>query len=893
MRRAFRLPGTRHRIERELDEEVRFHVERRARALEAAGLSPEEAEAEAWRKFGDVEDLRQYCMSIDVAHLQRARWRERLDTIGQDFRFALRQFRRAPGFAAVAAMTLALGTGATTAIFSVVNGVVLRPLPFDHSDQLVELWGLDAKGHELHFADPTFDTLAASNHTLSAVAEYSEYGMSIVDHGEVFRVNASAVSKQFFNILRTKPAIGRFFDPNEQRVGAPMAIVISDGLWTRQFGKSPSVIGSTMRSGTEPVTVVGVLRPGQELPADVDIWYSRERYHENDSYTAHNWRVIGRVRPGATLAQANRDVSAVLRHLHDAVGDATWTFDGAAVSLLDEIVGNFRILLGLAFAASGVLLLIACANVASLGVARMAARQEEMAVRLAIGAGRARLAQQLLVETSTLSALGCVGGLMIGAAGMRLLLLLRPALIPRVGELSLDWHVLVFAMAVSAATAIVLGLAAAWRTARGDLRATLSQSQRMQGGGGASYRLRGSLVVVQLAMTVVLLVAAGLLAKSFVREVTIDPGFRTRGMVVASMPFDTGVGANGMARRTRYYDDITERARAIPGVTGVGVSDAAPFAGGSSNGDFLILSNASVTVTPQEMETLFRDKAHTGWATYRLASPDYFKALGIPVLEGRVFDDDDRAGTPEVAVINASLAKKQWPNENPIGKVVNFGNIDDDMTPATIVGVVGDTREEDLALDPEPVIFFSYRQRPGSSTGDMYVILSTATEAATIRSARQTFRQLRADVPMRFQTIEDIVGRSMGSQRFMLLLVGVFSAIALLLATLGVYSVISFVVAQRGRELSIRVALGASASEIARLVLGQGVALSLVGAVVGGAAALGATRVLEHVLYQVSTTDPVAFGGVLVVLCAAALVASYFPARRAARLAPMDVLRAG
>ncbi|HTD59181.1 MAG TPA: ABC transporter permease, partial [Gemmatimonadaceae bacterium] len=712
MRRAFRLPGTRHRIERELDDEVRFHVEMRARALQATGLSREEANAEAWRKFGDVNDLREYCMSIDVAHLHRAQWRERLYTVGQDLRFALRQFRRAPAFALVAAVTLALGIGATTAIFSVVNGVVLQPLPFDHPDQLVELWGLDDRGHRLHVADPTFDTLAASSHTLSAVAEYNEYGMSLADHGEVVRVYASGVTKHFFDILRAKPAIGRFFDPDEQRLGAPMAVVISYGLWTRQFGKSPAVIGSTVRSGTEPVTIVGVLRPGQELPADVDVWYPRERYEQNDSYTAHNWRVIGRLEPGATVARANRDVSTVLRHLHDAVGEATWTFDGAAVSLLDEIVGPVRLLLVLTLAASGLLLVIACANVASLSVARMAAREEEIAVRLAIGAGRARLAQQLLVESSVLSAVGCVGGLLIGAAGVRLLLLLRPTLIPRIGEIALDWRVLVFAMALSATTAIGLGLVAAWRATRGDLRSALSQSQRTQGGGGASYRLRGSLVVVQLAMTVVLLVAAGLLARSFVREVAIDPGFRTRGVVVASMAFDTGAGADGLGRRTRYYDAIAERARAIPGVTGVGISDAAPFAGGSSNGMFLILPSASVVVTPKDMEARFRDGAHTRNASYRLASPGYFKALGIPVVSGRVFDDGDRAGAPHVAVINASLAKSQWPNETPIGKVIEFGNIDGDMTPATIVGVVGDTREEDLARDPEPAIFFSYRQRP-------------------------------------------------------------------------------------------------------------------------------------------------------------------------------------
>jgi predicted permease len=826
--------------------------------------------------------------------MQRTEFRERMYTVVQDLRFALRQFRKSPGFAVVAALTLALGVGATTAIFSVVNGVVLRPLPFDRPEQMVQLWGRDAKGHELRFADPTFDHVAAENRSFSALAEYNISGMTISNNGEAVRVTASAVSKQFFDVLGVKPVLGKFFVPEEQQIGAPMAVVISHGLWTRQFGASPSAIGSTLRNGTTPMTVVGVLPAGQEFPADDDIWYPREEFEKNTSYTAHNWLVVGRMKDGVTLARATLDVSTLLQRLHAAVGDATWTFDGAVVSLRDQIVGDMKPLLLLVLGASGVLLLIACANVANLLIARLAVRENEIAVRLAIGAGRARLAQQLLIETSLLSAVGCVGGVLLAVAGMRVLLVLRPALIPRLGEIQLDWRVLLFAIALSAGTAIVLGLIAAWRGSRGDLRAALSQSQRTQGGGGASYRIRGSLVVVQLAMTVVLLIGAGLLAHSFVRLMTVDPGFRTHGMVVAGTAFDAGGGRNSvdLSRRTQYYDELVDRAQAISGVGNVGLSDAAPFSGGSSNGNFLVLSGADVKLTFKDFEPLFRDKAHTGWATYRLASADYFKAMSIPLLGGRVFDDRDRAGAPEVAVVSASLARKQWPNESAIGKVIEFGNIDGDLTPLTIVGIVGDVREEELAADPQPAVYVSYRQRPGNSD-DMYVIISTTNETRTISAARAAFRQVRADVPMRFLTVEDIIGRSVANQRFMLLLVGVFGAVALLLATLGVYSVISYLVAQRGREISIRVALGAGASDIVRLVLAQGIALSLIGALVGGAAALAATRVLKQLLYEVSTADPVAFTAVLVVLCGVALVASYVPARRAARLEPMDVLRSG
>ena len=892
VRRAFKLPASEGQIARDLEEEVDFHMAMRARALARGGLTEDEAAAEARRKFGDVHDLRDYCVSLEVPHMRRAHLRERMDSAVQDLRFALRQFRRTPGFAIIASLTLALGVGATTAIFSVVNGVVLKPLPFHHPEQLVQLWGIDANGRHLHFADPTFDHLLAESHTLSAAAEYNSNDMSLSANGTASRVTAAGVSKQFFQVLDVRPELGRTFAPDDQQKGAPMVMLISHGLWMRLFGGSPNVVGTTMKTGQTPVTIIGVLPAGAEFPAGADAWYPREPFGESQSYTAHNWNVIARVKDGLTTAAATRDVSMVLRRVHAAVGDATWTFDGTAIPLRDQIIGSVKVLLLLILGASGVLLLIACANVANLLIARMAARESEIAVRVAIGAGRARIAQQLLIETALLAAVGCAGGILIAAAGTRALLVLRPALIPRVGEVSLDWRVLVFAVLVSAVTAIALALLAAWRGTRGDLRAALSQSQRTQGGGGASYRVRGSLVVVQLAMTVVLLIGAGLLARSFIGLMRIDPGFRTHGMVVAATIFTEPRDSDYIGRRAVYYRQLADQALAIPGVTSVGISDAPPFSNGSSNGTFLVLDNAGVKIVPSEIQALFNDKSRTGYATYRTASTGYFKAMGIPLVSGRVFDASDRTGGPEVAVINAALAHKQWPNGDAIGKVIEFGNIDGDLTPITIVGIVGDTREEDLAAEATPAVYVDFDQRPGNSD-QMYVIMAAAKEAPVIAAARRSFPQLRADVPMRFVTVEDIIGRSVDSQRFMLLLVGVFGGVALLLATLGVYSVISYLVAQRGREISIRVALGASASEIVGLVLKQGIVLSLVGAVVGGVAALAATRALKQLLYQVSPTDPIAFGTVLVVLCGVALLASYIPARRAAAFEPMDVLRSG
>jgi putative ABC transport system permease protein len=890
VRRLFRLPDTRERLTRELDEEVRFHVEMRVARLIAQGVPYDDARAEALRRFGDVDDLRDYCQTIEDAQMQRAKARERFGTVLQDSRFALRQFRKSPGFAAVAALTLALGIGATTAIFSVVNGVVLRPLPFDRPEQIVQLFGIDSKAHPMrNFADPTFDYLAAQNRSFGALAEFNFSGMTVSIGNEALRVTGSAVTKQFFDVLRVHPAAGRFFMPEEQQLGAPMSVVISHGLWTRQFGKSPLAIGSKLMSGRATATIVGVMPEGQDFPAGTDLWYPREIYDKSTSYTSHNWKVIGRVKDGVTLTQANNDVSALLRRLHAQVGDATWTFDGTVVSLRDQMVGEIKPLLLRILAASVVLLLIACTNVANLLIARMAVRENEIAIRLSIGAGRARLAQQLLIETSLLSAAGCIVGLLLAAAGMRVLLVLRPALIPRVGELRLDWRVAAFAMILAAATAIGLGLLAAWRAARGDLRAALSQSQRTQGGGGASYRIRGSLVVAQLAMTVVLLIGAGLLGRSFLQLMTLDTGFRTRGVVVATMGLESP-REERIAQRTAYFDEIARRAMAIPGVTNVGFSNAEPFSAGSSNGTFVVLSGANVKLTPEDLMPLFNDKAHAGYANYQMVNGGYFKAMGIPLVAGRYIDDNDRQGAPEVALINVALAKKQFPNENPIGKAIEFGNIDGDLAPLTVVGVVGDTREQELAADPPGTIYVSYRQRPGNDNG-VHVVMSTNAEASVIATARQTFRQVRADVPMRFQTIEDIVGRSVASQRFMLFVVGVFGAIALIVAALGVYSVISYLVAQRGREISIRVALGARASDIVRLVVRQGIQWVFIGVIVGGVAALFATRLLTGLLYGTRPTDPVTFAGMVVTLAFVAIIASYLPARRASKAEPMDVLR--
>jgi predicted permease len=389
IRRAFRLPATSERIARELDDEVRFHVEQRARALVDQGYSTDAAYTEALRRFGDVDDLRDYCVAIEVSHMQRIELRERIETVGQDFRFALRQLRKSPAFAFLAALTLALGVGATTAIFSVVNGVVLRPLPFPESEQMVRVYGLDSKGGLMgNMADPTFDELAERNRSLDALAKTNVGSIGAIIGEESTRLSVSSVSRDFFKVLRVQPAMGRFFLPEEQQFGAAPAAVISDALWQRAYQRAPSAIGSTLNLSGIVATIVGVMPAGRQFPAAAEVWVPAELNEKRTSYTAHNWQVIARIKPGVTLEQANGDVSSILRDLHARVGEKTWTFDGRIVRLREQIVGRIKPLLMTVFGASAVLLLIACANVANLLIARMASREGEIAVRLALATHR-------------------------------------------------------------------------------------------------------------------------------------------------------------------------------------------------------------------------------------------------------------------------------------------------------------------------------------------------------------------------------------------------------------------------------------------------------------------------------------------------------------------------
>jgi predicted permease len=810
----------------------------------------------------------------------------------QDLRYALRQIMRRPGFAAVLLVTLALGIGATTAIFTVVNGVLLRPLPYPDADRIVQVWEVNQRGRQVQVADPNFQDWQQQSRSFAALAQISAYGpVSVSGASGPVRAAAAAVSRDFFAVLGLRPVHGRLFTPEEQREGGARAVVISHGFWQRQLGGSISLEDVTLRFLGDVYAVVGVMPPALGYPTGVELWFPRELGGFNPHRTAHNSRVVGRLADGVALARARQETSSISRRLKQEYGDQIDMEDGALVPLREQIVGGARSTLLILLFASGALLLIACGNVLNLLMARMVGRQGEMAIRVALGAGRTRLARQILVEMLVLGVAGGALGVLLAAIGTRALLAFETGNLPRTGDVRVDGVVLAFALTLSVLAATMLGLFTAWRATRGDIRAALAQSQRTQAGAGSSHHIRSALVIAQVALTLVLLVGAGLLGRSFLRLLDVKPGFRTQQTIVLDMAV---TGSDEAQRRqiVQRFDEMLARLRAISGVTEVGGVNAFPLAeGGAGNGTFLIMSRPDEPLDMDHLARISSDPSRIGQAEFRLASGDYFSAMQIPLIRGRPFDERDAPDAPHVAIISASLAATRWPDEDPIGKIIQFGNMDGDLRPFTIVGIVGDVRESGLDAQPRPTFYANYRQRPVQLRVFNIAIRSSGPEAAMVTAAQGIVSELFPDVPPRFRTIDAIVSGSVADRRFVLFLGAVFAGAGLLLATLGVYSVISFLVTQRTREIGLRVAVGARTADVLRLVVRQGATLALTGIAIGTVAALALTRLLSGFLFGIGATDPLSFAVVIGLLTSVALLASYLPARRATRVDPMSVLR--
>ncbi|HTE48165.1 MAG TPA: ABC transporter permease, partial [Gemmatimonadaceae bacterium] len=765
-------------------------------------------------------------------------------------------------------------------------------LPYPNSERIVQLFQIDKDGKRISVSEPNFDDWKSQTRAFGSMAQSTSSQVTTVNGlSEPARAHAASVSRDFFRVFGLRPELGRTFADDELRLGAPGTVIVSHSFWQQHLDASPAAIGRRLQIGSTLYTVIGVMPAQMDFPSGNELWMPHEIDERNPSRTSHGWRIVARLKDGVTVPQALRDLSTVSRRLKQQYGDATWMSDGDLVTLHEQLVGKIRTTLLVLLGASAFLLLIACANVVNLLVARMTIRRGEIGLRLALGASRKRLAQQFLTEAGVLAVLGGIIGVAIAAGGVRVLLSMQTGNLPRAGEVQLNWPVLAFALLVSIATALTLGLLAVWNGTRGDIRETLSASQRTQAGAGSSGSIRSTLVVTQMALTVVLLVGAGLLARSFVLLSDVKPGFRTEHVVVldAAIPDDDRV--KGAMRRVAFYQDLMTRVRAIPGVTNVGLASGVPLVGGGSDGAYLIMSRIDEPFVMSDIPKLIKDPTRSGYADFYVVDGNYFDTMNIPLVQGRMFNSGDVESAPHVAVVSASLAKTKWPNESAIGKFIQYGNMDGDMRPFTIVGVVGDVRDQSLAAEPAPS-FYAYQPQRTHAASNFHVVMQTPGDPTSIISAaRGIVRQMRPDAPTVFRTIETVISTSVADRRFVLVLVGVFGGAALLLATLGVYSVISYLVTQRRREIGVRIALGAQRADVLQLVLRQGAALAIAGIVLGGVGALFLTRLLKGLVFGVSTTDPLAFGGVIVLLTAVALLASWVPARRAARVDPMNVLR--
>ena len=881
----------RKQVDRELDEELNGFLEMAAEEKMKQGMSRKDALRAVRLERGSPEVTKEVVRS--------AGWESFVETLWQDVRFGLRTLSKNPTFAAIVILTLALGIGASTAIFSVVDAVLLRALPYPSPEKIMRVWEQAPDGHPMNMSDPNFDDFLAQNNTFSSLAAYG-FGLTSISGGsEPVRVNIAVVSRDFFKALGVEPFRGRAFAPDEQRLHGAPAMIVSFSYWQRYLGGATDLSNChlAMEGGVYPV--IGVMPAGFDFPSGVAAWIPRELDSETPSRTAHNWRGLGRVRDGVTVAQARVNLSAIARRIKERYGKEVDLNDAAVVPLANAMVGDVRTALLTLMGAVGLLLLVACANVASLLIARTSARRKEFAVRAALGAGRGRLIQQFLAESFVLSFTGGVLGILIATWAVKVLPAILPTNLPRQQGIAINTPVLLFSLGAIVAVAVSLALFAAWRADAGDLQEALSTGSRSYSGGGTSHRLRSFLVVGEIAITLVILAGAGLLGRSFLRLISTSPGFRQENLITMefSPPIPQGLWGtdqSAIARQIHLMDDISTRLGAIPGAETVGLAGAIPVATGDNlaDGGFLILNGQKSPANFNEWERMAQNPTQVGHALYCVAGDAYFRTVGIPLIRGRIFSDQDDLNSPNVAVISESLARQRWPNQDPIGQVINFGNMDGNLKPLTIVGIVGDVRAAGLDRPPSPIIYVDYRQRGMNANSSPTILMRSAAPTAEIVSAaRGIFHDLAPDAPVKFSSFAQEMGGWLADRRFLVLLVGLFAAAALALAAVGIYGVVAFSVTHRTQEIGIRMALGGQRTNVLCLVLGEGARMAALGVLIGIAASMAITRLMSSLLFGIGATDPLTFASVAILLSLVALLASYIPARRAMRVDPIVALR--
>ena len=861
----------RRQREEELDQEVQSHLRMAAQEHMEQGESPEQARVSAAREFGNVGLVKEV-----TRDMWGWGW---LETSLQDIRYGARQMRKNPGFAVVAVVTLALGIGANTAMFSIVNSVLLRPLPFKDSERLVVV-GWPYANRFVPAPKPHFewDGWTERTKTLADFSIYENGMINLAGDGEPDRVPAAEVSEHFFNLLGVNPIRGRTFLPDEESAEHPFVAILSHKLWQSRYGSDPGVIGRTVRLNGKPFTVVGILPSGFDFLGGPQIWVTLPRNLDDEMFGGNSigGTQFARLRPGATLDQARAELGVIAkREMPAGARDE----NPASVSSLHEFtVGNIRPALLLLLGAVGFVLLIACANVANLSMTRGVRRFREVTLRAALGASRVRLVRQLLTESVLLSLMGGALGLLTGVWAVQVAKKLIPAQDILTRGIKVDAWVLSFTFVVAVLTGIISGLAPALQSSKLDLTEALKEGAGSQAGLrlGSRHRLRGLLGAFETATALVLLIGAGLLIRSFGKLLDVNPGFRTRDLLAARVSL-LGPRYSATGARLMFFQEVLSGVKALPGVRAGAFVNALPLGRATS-----IRIGLNIEGGPK-----FQPGTGVS-AGYSVVSADYFRAMGIPLLRGRNFTERDTEGSTVVAIISQSLARRAWSDQNPLGKHFTFAG--NPRLPFEVVGVVDDVRGLDLAAQPWPTAYLPILQAPQDAA---YLVIHTGENSSIIRAALPgVIRSVDKDEPVSsVSTMEQLVSQSVAEPRFRTLLLGIFAGLAFLLAVVGIYGIISYSVSQRTHEIGVRLALGAERRDVLRLVVGQGMRQTLIGVGAGLLAALGLTRLLASYLYSVRPTDPMTFVVVSAVMLAVALLASYIPARRATKVDPLVALR--
>jgi predicted permease len=794
----------------------------------------------------------------------------------QDVASAARSLGRSPGLAGIAILTTALGVAAATALFSVVKAVLLNPLPYPDPDRIVWVASTN-QGQDIRTSMPDFDDWRRQARSFASLALYSEAPV-IASGGETpLHVSATIVSEDFFDVLGVRPALGRAFLAEDHRPGAPLAaVVLSHGLWQRAYAGDPAIVGRQIRLLGIPSTVVGVMPEGFAFPASSDLWVSARALPDGNVRTAHNYWVVGRLAPTVTASLAHDEIGAVARELKRQYPGPYQTEDARVEPLASHLVGRARAPLLVLLGAVGLLVLIVCVNVANLLLVHAAARARELAVRTALGASRSQLFRQLFVESLLLALAGGAGGLLLAFWSMDLIRVLLPATLPRAGDVRLDTGVVLFATAVAAGAAVLFGTLPAWRASRPDVNDILRAASRGLTATKRSRRMQGALVVSEVALSLILLAGAGVLAESYLRLRSVDAGFSPDGVLTASLSFP--MNPKEVARLADRYRDLLARVRALPGVEAAGTIKDLPLNPIQRGGNFFI-------------EGRSRDMALD--AGYLVVTPGMMEALRIPILRGRGFSESDSAASQAVVVINAEMARRFWPDRDPLGERIWFNSFEPKERWLTVVGVAGDVRQRGLTEPVPPLAYVTYTQpQIAAQLGSAVLVVRSGVSPDTlIPAVRSALREVHPEAAASFRTMADVMAEATSRQRFQMQVLGAFAILSLVLAIVGLYGVISFAVTSARAAIGVRIALGAQPRRIFRMVIGEAIALTGVGAAIGLAGSLAVGGVLGPVIVDVAPADPRVLTLAVAAMLVAAAAAAWLPARRAMRVDPVAALR--